>query len=96
MQTPLPRQPFTLVEKFTRLSTGCVTLVTRGEDLLHATHVHRVLQALLNLSTPDYHHHGLLRAPSGERFAKRDKAETLQALRAAGRTLEQVRRMALA
>lgn len=73
-----------------------VTLVTRGEDLLHATHVHRVLQALLNLPTPDYHHHGLLRAPSGERFAKRDKAETLQALRAAGWTPEQVRTMALA
>ena len=71
-----------------------VTLVTRGEDLLHATHVHRVLQALLDLPVPDYHHHGLLRGPSGERFAKRDKAETIQALRAAGRTPEQVRAMA--
>ena len=71
-----------------------VTLVTRGEDLLHATHVHRILQTLLNLPVPDYHHHQLLRAPSGQRFAKRDKAETIQALRAAGRSPEDVRAMA--
>ena len=71
-----------------------VTLVTRGEDLLHATHVHRVLQALFDLPVPEYHHHPLLRAPSGKRFAKRDKAETIQALREAGRSPDDVRAMA--
>ena len=71
-----------------------VTLVTRGEDLLHATHVHRILQALLDLPAPEYHHHGLLRAPSGKRFSKRDKAETIQALREAGRSPDDVRAMA--
>jgi len=71
-----------------------VTLVTRGEDLLHATHVHRTLQALLDLPVPDYQHHGLLRAPSGRRYAKRDRAETILALRDAGRSAEDVRAMA--
>lgn len=69
-----------------------VTLVTRGEDLLHATHVHRVLQALLGLPEPDYHHHKLLRDPSGRRYAKRDKAETLQAMREAGHSAEDIRK----
>ncbi len=73
-----------------------VTLVTRGEDLLHATHVHRVLQALLDLPVPDYHHHSLLRDPSGRRYAKRDRAETIQALRDAGHTPDAVRAMTTA
>ena len=71
-----------------------VTLVTRGEDLFEATHVHRLLQALLELDVPDYHHHGLLRDAHGRRFAKRDQALTLRALREAGRTAEEVRAMA--
>ena len=71
-----------------------VNLVTRGEDLLHATHVHRVLQALLDLPVPTYHHHALLRDPSGRRYAKRDLAETIQTLREAGCTPEAVREMA--
>lgn len=71
-----------------------ITLVTRGEDLLHATHVHRVLQALFDLPAPEYHHHGLLRDPTGRRYAKRDRAETIQALREAGRSPEEVRAMA--
>ncbi len=71
-----------------------VSLVTRGEDLLHATHVHRILQALLELPVPHYHHHKLLRDPTGRRYAKRDRAETIQALREAGRTPEEVRAMA--
>lgn len=58
-----------------------VTLVTRGDDLFHATHLHRLLQALLQLDVPDYHHHGLLRDANGKRFAKRDHAVTLQHLR---------------
>jgi glutamyl-Q tRNA(Asp) synthetase len=61
-----------------------VTLVTRGEDLFDATHIQRLLQALLGLNTPDYAHHPLICDEQGKRFAKRDKAATLRALRFAG------------
>lgn len=71
-----------------------VTLVTRGGDLFEATHVQRLLQALLGLPVPTYHHHGLLTAPDGRRFAKRDRAPTLRALREDGKTPEDVRRLA--
>lgn len=47
-----------------------VTLVTRGEDLFIATHVHRVLQELLGLPVPRWHHHGLLQDESGKKLAK--------------------------
>ncbi|CCQ72570.1 tRNA glutamyl-Q(34) synthetase GluQRS [Magnetospira sp. QH-2] len=72
-----------------------VTLVTRGTDLFEASHVHRLLQALLDLDRPLYHHHRLLVGTDGKRFAKRDKSLTLRALREAGRTAEEVRTMAL-
>jgi glutamyl-Q tRNA(Asp) synthetase len=71
-----------------------VTLVTRGVDLFATTHIHRLLQALLDLPTPHYRHHKLLTDASGKRFAKRDKALTLRSLREAGRTREEVRAMA--
>ena len=71
-----------------------VTLVTRGMDLFPASHLHRLLQALLELPVPDWHHHRLLTDESGKRFAKRDKSLTLQALREAGKTPDQVRAMA--
>jgi glutamyl-Q tRNA(Asp) synthetase len=71
-----------------------VTLVTRGVDLFAATHIHRLLQALLDLPVPRYRHHRLLTDAAGKRFAKRDKALTLRALREAGRTPEEVRAMA--
>lgn len=71
-----------------------ITLVTRGQDLFAATHVHRLLQALLGLPVPEYHHHGLLTDESGKRFAKRDRSLTLQSLREAGHTPEAVWRMA--
>ena len=61
-----------------------VTDVVRGADLFAATHVHRVLQALLGLPTPAYHHHPLLTGPGGERLAKRHGAPTLAAMREAG------------
>jgi len=70
-----------------------ITLVTRGDDLFQATHVHRLLQALLDLDTPDYHHHHLLTDDSGKRFAKRDRALTLSYLRESGRSPEEVFRM---
>jgi glutamyl-Q tRNA(Asp) synthetase len=71
-----------------------ITLVTRGRDLFHATHVHRMLQALLGYRAPDYLHHEILVDAEGKRFAKRDHAVTIQALREAGHTPEQVIAMA--
>lgn len=71
-----------------------VTLVTRGEDLRDATHIHRLLQALLDLPTPDYKFHRLLTDADGKRLAKRDKAATLKSLRDAGRTPAEVRALA--
>lgn len=71
-----------------------VTLVTRGEDLFAATHLHRLLQALLGLAVPEYHHHALLTGADGRRFAKRDRALTLRALREAGRSAAEVRALA--
>jgi glutamyl-Q tRNA(Asp) synthetase len=61
-----------------------VTDVVRGRDLFDATPTQRLLQALLGLPAPRYHHHRLLLAPDGRRLAKRDHAETLAALRTAG------------
>ena len=63
-----------------------VTHVIRGEDLFEAAHIQRLLQALLDLPTPTYRHHRLLTGPDGKRYAKRDKAQTLRELRAAGST----------
>jgi len=61
-----------------------VTDVVRGVDLFDATHVHRVLQALLGLPAPVYHHHPLVTGTDGRRLAKRDGAPTLEARRLAG------------
>ncbi len=61
-----------------------VTLVTRGVDLFAATDVHRLLQALLGLPTPAYHHHPLIMDETGRRLAKRDQSLTIQALRERG------------
>ncbi len=71
-----------------------VTLVTRGEDLLHATDIHRLLQALLGLPEPDYWHHPLLLGPDGKRFAKRDKSVSVPDLRMAGHSPAEVLAMA--
>ena len=61
-----------------------VTHVTRGRDLFPATQIHRLLQALLGLPTPAYHHHRLVRDEAGRRLAKRDDARAIAAYRAAG------------
>ena len=61
-----------------------ITDVVRGEDLFAATHVHRLLQALLALPVPHYHHHPLITDASGRRLAKRDRARTLARMRADG------------
>lgn len=61
-----------------------VTKIVRGVDLFSSTHVHRLLQALLDLPTPTYHHHALILGPDGKRLAKRTPGATLADLRATG------------
>jgi glutamyl-Q tRNA(Asp) synthetase len=68
-----------------------ITHVVRGQDLFHATGVQRLLQVLLELPEPRYRHHRLLTGPDGRRLAKRDRAETLRALREGGVTAERLR-----
>lgn len=68
-----------------------ITLVTRGEDLLPATHLHRLLQELLGLPVPEWEHHRLVVDDEGKRLAKRDAARTLRSLRNAGWTADDVR-----
>ncbi len=69
-----------------------VSLVTRGEDLFPSTHVHRLLQALLDLPVPEWRHHRLIRDDHGRRLAKRDDARALARYRADGVTPEEIRR----
>jgi glutamyl-Q tRNA(Asp) synthetase len=61
-----------------------VDLVTRGEDLLAAAHIQRLLQALLGLREPAYAHHRLILDDQGRKFSKRDQAVTLRQMRADG------------
>lgn len=61
-----------------------VTLVTRGLDLFHASHIHRLLQHLLALPVPVWHHHALLVDESGRKLAKRRGSPALTGLREAG------------
>jgi glutamyl-Q tRNA(Asp) synthetase len=61
-----------------------ITEVVRGRDLFEATHVQRLLQALLGLPTPVYRHHSLIAGPDGRRLAKRTPGATLADFRAAG------------
>ena len=68
-----------------------VTLVTRGLDLLPATHLHRLLQDLLGLSVPRYRHHRLITDDVGKRLAKRDQATALRTLRERGVRPEDIR-----
>jgi glutamyl-Q tRNA(Asp) synthetase len=68
-----------------------ITLVTRGEDLFEATHLHRLLQELLDLPVPQWRHHRLITDETGKRLAKRDDARSLRALRGQGWTAERVR-----
>ena len=73
-----------------------VTLVTRGEDLVASTPIHRLLYALLGLEPPAWHHHPLVRDDAGERLAKRSDAAAVRALREAGHTATAVLAMAAA
>ncbi len=68
-----------------------VSLVTRGNDLFSATHVQRLLQALLKLPVPLYAHHRLLLDSQGKKFSKRDRAVTLRSLRERGAVAQDLR-----
>lgn len=70
-----------------------ITLVTRGADLFDATPIHVLLQRLLGLPTPRYHHHRLIRDEKGKRLAKRDDARALSRYRAEGKTPADIRAM---
>lgn len=70
-----------------------ITHVTRGEDMFDATRTHVVLQRLLGLPTPVYHHHRLIRDDSGKRLAKRDDARAIRTYRDEGATPADIRRM---
>ncbi|MDV7269910.1 tRNA glutamyl-Q(34) synthetase GluQRS [Thioclava sp. A2] len=70
-----------------------ITEVTRGEDLFEATFIHVLVQALLELPTPQYHHHRLVRDEAGKRLAKRDDARAIATYRAEGASPADIRKM---
>lgn len=70
-----------------------ITHVIRGEDLFDFTPIQVILQHLLDLPTPTYHHHRLIRDTHGKRLAKRDDARALAKYRAEGATPQDIRRM---
>jgi glutamyl-Q tRNA(Asp) synthetase len=72
-----------------------VTHVTRGRDLFAATDLHRLLQVLLGLPEPIYHHHQLITDAAGRKLSKSDTDTSLRAMRAAGLSPEDVCRWAL-
>jgi len=70
-----------------------VTDVVRGQDLFHATSVHRLLQTLLGLPAPRYHHHRLIVDADGRKLSKSTRSTALRELRAQGRTAADIRRL---
>ena len=70
-----------------------ITHVVRGQDLFEATRIHVVLQRLLGLPTPIYHHHRLIRDEAGKRLAKRDDARAIARFREDGASPDDIRRM---
>jgi glutamyl-Q tRNA(Asp) synthetase len=70
-----------------------ITHVTRGADLFEATRIHALLQRALDLPTPIYHHHRLIRDDQGKRLAKRDNARALALYRAQGASPADIRRL---
>ena len=70
-----------------------VSEVVRGQDLFHATSVHRLLQGLLGLPAPAYRHHRLIRDEAGQKLSKSTRATALRDLRAGGATPADIRAM---
>jgi glutamyl-Q tRNA(Asp) synthetase len=71
-----------------------VTHVVRGQDLFFATSIHRLLQELLGLPAPVYHHHRLILGPDGKKLSKSTRATALRSMRADGATPADIRRLA--
>src|SRR5262249_8238866 len=71
-----------------------ITDIVRGRDLFYATAVHRLLQALLGLPQPRYHHHKLLLGPDGSKLSKSTQSTGLRELRARGASPTEIRRLA--
>jgi glutamyl-Q tRNA(Asp) synthetase len=69
-----------------------VSHVTRGEDLLSSTHIHRILQSLLGFPEPVYLHHGLIKDEAGIRLAKRADSLSIRRLRESGMTPAEILR----
>ena len=69
-----------------------VNLVTRGLDLFESTHVHRVLQSLLDLDIPEWSHHELIRDSAGKRYSKSDQSLSLEKLRVSGVSAKDIRK----
>ena len=69
-----------------------VNLVTRGLDLFESTHVHRVLQSLLDLDIPEWSHHELIRDSAGKRYSKSDQSLSLEKLRESGVSAKDIRK----
>ena len=70
-----------------------ITDVVRGHDLFEATKIHVLLQDLLSLPTPNYHHHDLIRDDQGKRLAKRDDARAIAKFRDEGYTADDIRKL---
>lgn len=70
-----------------------ISHVVRGRDLFDATPIHIVLQRLLGLPQPRYHHHRLIRDEAGKRLAKRDDSRAIALFRSEGRSVEDIREM---
>ena len=70
-----------------------VTDVVRGQDLFWSTGIHRLLQTLLGLPEPNYHHHKLILGDDGNKLSKSTQATGLRDLRAAGKSPLDIRRM---
>jgi glutamyl-Q tRNA(Asp) synthetase len=68
-----------------------VTHIVRGQDLFWSTSVHRLLQHLLDLPQPRYHHHRLIRDDQARKLAKSNQSTALRLLRAQGRTPQDIR-----
>jgi glutamyl-Q tRNA(Asp) synthetase len=70
-----------------------ITHVVRGRDLYQVTSIHVLLQKLLGLPSPVYHHHRLILDADGRKLSKSDRSTSLRSLREAGNTPDDVRRM---
>jgi len=67
-----------------------IGIVSRGEDLVESTHIHKIIQLLLGLQSPLYLHHPLIMDSNGKRLSKRNRAQTVKSLKSKGYKREDV------